>query len=314
MFRWIAVKRRTPSPISRITSRAPVRELAARGHDVVATARSVAALEDLPAAARLALDVTDQASVDAALAAAGELDALVSNAGETLRAPAESVPLIEVSRLFELNTVGALRVARWPVSSPRRGQSPSPSRKSRTPWPIPLRTQIRRCGCPSAGRPPRSSRPAAPPMTCRSGSLRCAGDRAGRTLTTAAFPANRCWQEDRMRVIRMMADLHVADVEAAKSFYTGYLGLSTEEFNLGWVARYTSPDSRTRIQLVTHDASAPEDPVVSVHTPDVEAAYAEARQLGYEIVYPLTREPWGVYRFFVRAPDGNVFNVVNHQD
>src|SRR5229473_534550 len=91
--------------------RATVRELAARGHDVVATARSLAALEDLPAAARLALDVTDQESVDAAFAAAGELDALISNAGETLRAPAESVPLTEVSRLFQLNTVGALRVA-----------------------------------------------------------------------------------------------------------------------------------------------------------------------------------------------------------
>ena len=91
--------------------RATVRELVARGHEVVATARSRAALEDLPAAARLALDVTDQQSVDAALAAAGELDALISNAGETLRAPAESVPLTEVSRLFELNTVGALRVA-----------------------------------------------------------------------------------------------------------------------------------------------------------------------------------------------------------
>ena len=91
--------------------RATVRELVARGHEVVATARNRAALEDLPAAARLALDVTDQESVDAALAAAGELDALISNAGETLRAPAESVPLTEVSRLFELNTVGALRVA-----------------------------------------------------------------------------------------------------------------------------------------------------------------------------------------------------------
>ena len=34
-----------------------------------------------------------------------------SNAGETLRAPAESVPLTEVSRLFQVNTVGALRVA-----------------------------------------------------------------------------------------------------------------------------------------------------------------------------------------------------------
>jgi NAD(P)-dependent dehydrogenase (short-subunit alcohol dehydrogenase family) len=96
---------------SRGIGRATVRELAARGHHVVATARSLAALEDLPAAARLALDVTDQESVDAALAAAGELDALISNAGETLRAPTESVPLTEVCRLFQLNTVGALRVA-----------------------------------------------------------------------------------------------------------------------------------------------------------------------------------------------------------
>jgi hypothetical protein len=51
-------------------------------------------------------------------------------------------------------------------------------------------------------------------------------------------------QEDRMRATRIMANLRVPDVEAAKSFYTDYLGLSTEEFNLGWVARYTSPDAR----------------------------------------------------------------------
>ncbi|MGH8571113.1 MAG: glyoxalase, partial [Gammaproteobacteria bacterium] len=24
--------------------------------------------------------------------------------------------------------------------------------------------------------------------------------------------------------------------------------------------------------------------------------------------------PWGVRRFFVRAPDGNVINIVNHRD
>jgi len=117
-----------------------------------------------------------------------------------------------------------------------------------------------------------------------------------------------------MRVIRIMANLRVADVEAAKSFYTGYLGLSTEEFNMGWVARYTSPDTRTRVQLITRDATAPEDPVISVHTPDVEAAYEQARELGYEIVYPITTEPWGVRRFFVRAPDGNVINIVRHRD
>ena len=115
-----------------------------------------------------------------------------------------------------------------------------------------------------------------------------------------------------MRTIRIIADLPVADVDAAKSFYTDYLGLSTEEFNMGWVARYTSPDTGANVQLVTRDAAAPEDPAVSVFTDDVEAAYAEARQRGYEIVHPLTTEPWGVRRFFVRAPDGTVLNVVHH--
>ena len=117
-----------------------------------------------------------------------------------------------------------------------------------------------------------------------------------------------------MRAIRIMANLRVADVEAAKSFYTGFLGLSTEEFNMGWVARYTSPETGANVQLVTRDESAPEDPVISVHTDDVEGAYEEARKLGYEIVLPLTTEPWGVRRFFVRAPDSNVVNVVHHHD
>ncbi|MEP7044930.1 MAG: VOC family protein [Dokdonella sp.] len=117
-----------------------------------------------------------------------------------------------------------------------------------------------------------------------------------------------------MRAKRIMANLRVGDIEATKNFYTDFLGLSTEEFNMGWVARYTSPDGRANVQLVTSDASAPEDSVISVHTDDVEAAYAEAQKLGYEIVYPLTTEPWGTHRFFVRAPDGNVINIVYHRD
>lgn len=117
-----------------------------------------------------------------------------------------------------------------------------------------------------------------------------------------------------MRATRIIANLPVADIEAAKNFYTGYLGLSTEEFNMGWVARYTSPDTRLNVQLVTSDATASEDSVISVHTDDVEGAYEEAQKLGYEIVRPLTTEPWGVRRFFVRAPDGNVLNIVFHRD
>jgi predicted enzyme related to lactoylglutathione lyase len=117
-----------------------------------------------------------------------------------------------------------------------------------------------------------------------------------------------------MRTKRITANLRVADVDAAKSFYADYLGLTTEEFNMGWVARYTSPETGAHLQLVTRDAKAPADPVISVHTDDVDGAYEEAKELGYEIVHPLTTEAWGVRRFLVRAPDGNVINVVRHRD
>jgi predicted enzyme related to lactoylglutathione lyase len=115
-----------------------------------------------------------------------------------------------------------------------------------------------------------------------------------------------------MCITRIIADLPVSDLEAAKSFYTDYLGLSTEEFNLGWVARYTSPDTGANLQLVTRDAAAPVNPLISVFTDDLDAAYAEAQERGYEIVHPLATEEWGVRRFFVRAPDGTVINVVHH--
>jgi NADP-dependent 3-hydroxy acid dehydrogenase YdfG len=96
---------------SRGIGRGVAEELSARGHEVIATARDASMLADVPAVARLQLDVTDDSSVSAAVAAAGPVDALVSNAGATVRAPMETVPVAEVQRLFDLNTFGALRVA-----------------------------------------------------------------------------------------------------------------------------------------------------------------------------------------------------------
>jgi len=121
-------------------------------------------------------------------------------------------------------------------------------------------------------------------------------------------------EKRRMQATKIFANLRVADIEAAKGFYTDYLGLANEEFNLGWVARYGSPDAEARLQLVTGDRTAAEDSVISVCTDDIDGAYAEAQELGYDIVHPLTTETWGVRRFFVRAPDGNVVNIVNHHD
>lgn len=119
-----------------------------------------------------------------------------------------------------------------------------------------------------------------------------------------------------MRVKRIIADLTVPDVDDAKRFYSDYLGLSIEDFNLGWVARFVSPTTGAELQLVTRDESAPMNPAISVlvGVDDVDEAYEEAQRRGYEIVHPITNESWGPRRFFVRAPDGAVVNIVGHPD
>jgi len=85
-------------------------ELTRAGHDVVATARDPASLDGLDVALRLPLDVTDDASVAAALEAAGPLDAVVNNAALNGKGPLEAFPLRQMESVFATNVFGALRV------------------------------------------------------------------------------------------------------------------------------------------------------------------------------------------------------------
>jgi NADP-dependent 3-hydroxy acid dehydrogenase YdfG len=96
---------------SRGIGRAVATEFARRGHRVVATARDPRTLAELDVDQRLALDVTDDASVTAAVAAAGDIDIVIANSGAIFYAAVEATPLTEAQRLFNLNTVGAIRVA-----------------------------------------------------------------------------------------------------------------------------------------------------------------------------------------------------------
>ena len=90
--------------------RATTLALAGHGHQVIATARDVKALHDLPAALRLEMDVCSEASVAAAVQAAGEVDAVINNAGVGLWAAAETVPMATAQALFETNVWGPMRV------------------------------------------------------------------------------------------------------------------------------------------------------------------------------------------------------------
>jgi NAD(P)-dependent dehydrogenase (short-subunit alcohol dehydrogenase family) len=95
---------------SRGIGRALVAELAGRGLDVVATARRVADLAGLPAAQRLPLDVTSDASVTAAARSAGPVDLLVNNAAVSVAAAVEDTPAGVARAMFDTNAVGPLRL------------------------------------------------------------------------------------------------------------------------------------------------------------------------------------------------------------
>jgi NADP-dependent 3-hydroxy acid dehydrogenase YdfG len=91
--------------------RAAVAEFARRGYRVIATARDPRTLAGLPADQWLALDVTNPQSIASAVGEAGEIDVLVSNAGEIFAAAVEAMPPEAFARLLDINTIGALRVA-----------------------------------------------------------------------------------------------------------------------------------------------------------------------------------------------------------
>ena len=105
---------------ARAIGRATAEELTARGHEVVATARTPSMLDDLDVAQRLELDVRDDDSVRGAIDAAGELDAVVNNAAMQGKGPLEDYPLDLLRDMFETNTIGALRVVQAVVPAWRK--------------------------------------------------------------------------------------------------------------------------------------------------------------------------------------------------
>ncbi|MFF8843602.1 SDR family oxidoreductase [Streptomyces sp. NPDC015127] len=85
--------------------------LVGRGYRVYGTSRDPASVADpVPGVEYLALDLSDDASVEACAAAAGAVDVLVNNAGESQNGPLEELPMEALERLFRVNVLGAVRL------------------------------------------------------------------------------------------------------------------------------------------------------------------------------------------------------------
>jgi len=116
-----------------------------------------------------------------------------------------------------------------------------------------------------------------------------------------------------MPVARIVPNRYADDVRTGEGFFNDVLGLETA-MAMDFIATYRSGSQpMAQISILTGDPSGLR-PAYSVGVDDVDAVHARAVAAGHEIVYALRDEPWGVRRFFVRDPLGDIANVVQNKD
>lgn len=120
-----------------------------------------------------------------------------------------------------------------------------------------------------------------------------------------------------MAVLRIVANLAGSDLQAARVFYEELLGLDVV-MDHGWIvtlAAGATAENRPvqQLSLATEGGGGTDVPRLSIEVDNLDEVYHRAQAGGFEITYPLTEEPWGVQRFYVRDPLGYVINILSHQ-
>ncbi|MDZ3832559.1 MAG: glyoxalase [Sphingopyxis sp.] len=116
-----------------------------------------------------------------------------------------------------------------------------------------------------------------------------------------------------MPVARIVPNRYTANAADGKGFFSDVLGLETA-MEMDFITTYrSSSQPMAQISILTDDPSGLR-PAYSVGVDDVDAVYARAVAAGHDIIYALRDEPWGVRRFFVRDPLGDIANVIQNKD
>jgi predicted enzyme related to lactoylglutathione lyase len=96
-----------------------------------------------------------------------------------------------------------------------------------------------------------------------------------------------------------------------RDFFVDLLGFEVA-MEMDWIVTVAAPENPSiQVSVIGNDDMAA--PGISVDVADVDAVHRRAVEGGYEIVYPLRDEDWGVRRFMLREPSGTVVNVLSHR-
>ena len=115
-----------------------------------------------------------------------------------------------------------------------------------------------------------------------------------------------------MAVLRIVPDMAVGDPSKAHAFYSGLLGLDCQ-MDMGWVATFGADTaSNPQITFASEGGSGTPVPALSIEVDDFEGTLTRLRTAGPAPTYGPVDEPWGVRRFFVEDPFGNLLNILTH--
>lgn len=126
-----------------------------------------------------------------------------------------------------------------------------------------------------------------------------------------------------MTVKRITANIATADVAGLRAFYVDLLGLDLV-MDMGWIATLAAGQAPVQLSLASQGGSGTPVPDLSIEVTDIDDLYRRAQTLiqtqaqtqaqtpTCAILYPLTDEPWGVRRFYLRDPAGKVINFLAH--
>lgn len=82
---------------------------------------------------------------------------------------------------------------------------------------------------------------------------------------------------------------------------------------MDWIITFISESNPTsQLSIIRNNKSDIPHPNVSIEVDEVDQMFAKAKDQNINIVYPITDEPWGVRRFFVKDPNGKIINILSH--